>query len=93
MPYLYMLRCADGSFYVGSTYDLDGRVRQHGDGRGAQYTRRRLPIELAWSQECSTIDEAFTLEKQIQGGSRVKRIALIEGRWGDLPGLSRPRRR
>nr|WP_245916631.1 hypothetical protein [Nocardioides gansuensis] len=58
---------------------------------GAEYTRRRLPVELVWSHETEKIDEAFGLEKQIQNWSRAKRIALIEGRFKDLPGLARGR--
>ena len=64
---------------------------QHGLGEGAAYTRRRLPVELVWSHETDRIDEAFGLEKQIQNWSRAKRIALIEGRFDDLPELARGR--
>lgn len=91
MPYVYILRCADDSFDVGSTCDVEARAQQHADGKGAAYTRRRLPVELVWFEECSSIDEAFVLEKQVQGWGRAKRIALIEGRFADLPALSRPK--
>jgi putative endonuclease len=88
MPHVYILRCSDGSFYVGSTRDLERRVFEHNEGVGAAYTRRRRPVELVWSGECDRIDEAFAMEKQIQGWSRAKRQALIDGRTEELAGLS-----
>ena len=88
MAWVYLLECADASFYVGSTTDLERRVSQHQQGEGAAYTRRRRPVRLVWAGEFTRIDEAFRFEKQVQGWSRRKRIALIEGRWNDLPGLA-----
>ncbi|GHF26901.1 GIY-YIG nuclease family protein [Pseudolysinimonas yzui] len=88
MPATYILKCADGSFYVGSTRDLATRLQQHVSGRGSEYTAKRLPIELAWCAEFDRIDDAYLLEKRIQGWSRAKRLALIEGRFDALPGLS-----
>ena len=96
MPWTYLLTCADGSFYAGSTLDLEKRLEEHNLGLGSAYTRRhgRLPVKLVWSQWFDRIDEAFRFEKQIQGWGRAKRIALIEGRYDDLPALaSRPVRR
>ena len=90
MPWVYMLRCSDESFYIGSTTDLEVRLDQHAMGKGARYTARRRPIQLAWALECDRRDEAWELEKKIQGWSRAKRIALAEGRLDDLPDLSRP---
>lgn len=89
MPFTYMLRCADGSYYVGSAVDLERRLAQHDAGEGAAYTVRRRPVELVWAHETQLVDDAFALEKKIQGWSRAKREALIEGRFDDLPGLSR----
>ena len=91
MAHVYILRCADGSFYVGSTTDLRRRVGQHERGEGAAYTRRRLPVELVFSQEFDRVDDAFTVEKQAQNWSRAKRIALIEGRLDLLPALAKKR--
>ena len=91
MAWVYMLRCRDGSFYVGSTTDLAARLHQHQIGHGAAYTRRRLPVELVWSHETEKVSEAFGLEKQIQNWGRGKRIALMEGRLDDLPALARGR--
>jgi len=89
MPYVYILRCADGSFYVGSTRNLENRMWQHSTGAGSKYTSTRLPIELVFAQEHDRIDEAYTWEKRIQGWSRAKRRALIDGRYNELPRLSR----
>jgi len=89
MPFVYMLKCADGSYYVGSTRDLERRLWQHSMGQGAAYTRRRLPVKLVFAQEFERIDDAYFMEKRIQGWSRAKREALIEARFNDLPALSK----
>jgi len=89
MPYMYLLECADGSYYVGSTWDIERRLAEHGAGEGAEYTRRRRPVRLVHVEEYERISDAFAREKQVQGWGRSKRIALIEGRLADLPGLSR----
>jgi len=89
MPHVYMLRCGDGSFYVGSTRNLETRLEQHTSGAGGEYTRKRLPVTLVFAEEYDRVDEAWAREKQIQGWSRRKRQALIDGEFGRLPGLSR----
>lgn len=89
MAWMYILICSDGSYYVGSTSNLDARLRQHQEGRGAAYTRRRLPVRLAHAVELPSVREAFAAEKKVQGWSRAKREALIEGRLDLLPGLSK----
>ncbi|MGB3698666.1 MAG: GIY-YIG nuclease family protein [Gordonia sp. (in: high G+C Gram-positive bacteria)] len=82
--YLYILRCADGSYYVGSTRDVDHRFEQHQSGRGARYTRDRRPVELVLSEEFESIEEAYGMEKRVQKWSRAKREALIAGDFGAL---------
>ena len=89
MAFAYMVRCSDGSYYIGSTTNLDLRMRQHQSGEGAAYTKRRRPVELVWFEEFSRVDQAFAREKQVQGWSRAKREALIAGNYQALPGLSR----
>ncbi|GAB3119620.1 GIY-YIG nuclease family protein [Glaciibacter psychrotolerans] len=89
MPFMYVLQCSDDSFYVGSTWDIERRLWQHNHGEGAAYTRRRMPVRLVYVEECERIEDAYAREKQVQGWGRQKRIALIEGRLADLPGLSR----
>jgi putative endonuclease len=64
--------------------DLERRVWEHDEGLGAEYTRHRRPVRLLWSAVFERVDEAFAFEKRIQGWSRAKRQALIEGRLGDL---------
>ncbi|KQM82152.1 GIY-YIG nuclease family protein [Agromyces sp. Leaf222] len=91
MAHMYILRCGDGSFYVGSTRDLDRRLAEHASGNGAAYTRRRLPVELVYRQQFDRIDDAYVVEKQVQGWSRGKRMALIAGRFDLLPELARKR--
>jgi putative endonuclease len=89
MPFVYMLRCADKSYYVGSTRNIEHRLWQHSSGNGAVYTRTRLPVALVFVQEFDRIDEAYAMEKRVQGWSRAKREALIAGRFNDLPRLSK----
>jgi putative endonuclease len=87
----YILRCADGSYYVGSTRNLEHRLEQHASGMGSAYTSKRLPVELVWCAEFDRVDDAYLLEKRVQNWSRAKREALIAGRFENLPALSRKR--
>jgi len=57
--FVYILLCADGSFYTGSTNDLERRMVEHQNGEGANHTRKRLPVELVYSEEYDRIDEAY----------------------------------
>ena len=88
MAWTYILECSDGTYYVGSTIDLERRLNEHNLGLGAAYTRRRRPVALVWSAEFEGIEEAFALEKQVQGWGRRKREALIAGRFELLPLLA-----
>jgi len=88
VAWTYILRCRDGSFYVGSTVDLERRVSQHQLGEGAAYTRTRRPVELVWAAEFDRIDDAFAYEKRVQGWGRRKREALIAGDFEALPELA-----
>ncbi|MET0861236.1 MAG: GIY-YIG nuclease family protein [Microbacterium sp.] len=69
MPYMYILECADGSFYVGSTWDVEGRLWQHNQGEGAECTKRRRPVRLVYIEEYDSIADAFGREKQVQAGA------------------------
>ena len=71
--FLYILQCSDGTYYTGSTKDLERRLEQHQAGEGATYTKQRLPVKLIYSEEFDRIDAAFYREKQIQSWSRKKR--------------------
>ncbi len=88
MAFTYILLCSDGSYYTGSTIDLDLRLEQHHAGEGANHTRKYLPVKLVYYEEFARIDEAFYREKQIQGWGRKKKEALIERRYDDLRKLA-----
>jgi putative endonuclease len=86
--YMYILKCSDGTYYTGSTTNLELRLAQHNAGEGANYTKKRLPVELVYNEEYSRIDDAFFREKQIQGWRREKKEALIKGSFESLPILA-----
>ncbi|MEJ1230870.1 MAG: GIY-YIG nuclease family protein, partial [Galbitalea sp.] len=88
---MYILECRDGTFYVGSTVDLEARLHAHATGAGAEYTRHRLPVRLVFCEEFERVEDAFAVEKKVQNWSHAKRLALIEGRFEDLRALSRKR--
>ena len=71
--YMYILLCADESYYTGSTNDLDSRIIERENGEGANYTKKRLPVKLVYFEEYHRIDDAFYREKQIQKWSREKK--------------------
>jgi len=89
MAWIYILECSDGSYYTGSTIDLDRRLWEHNEGLAANFTRTRRPVKLVFAEPSDSIETAFLREKQVQGWSRAKKKALIEGRMGDLPSLSK----
>jgi predicted GIY-YIG superfamily endonuclease len=91
--WVYILRCSDGSYYVGHTEDLERRVVQHQSGELAAYTAKRLPVELVYSNEFATRDEAFAAERQIKGWSRKKKEALMRADWKELRRLARGKNR
>ncbi|MCA9973383.1 MAG: GIY-YIG nuclease family protein [Anaerolineales bacterium] len=84
MPYMYILECADGSYYTGSTNNLEKRLWEHQSGLGANYTRKRLPVKLVYSEAFDRVEEAFNREKQVQGWSRRKKQALIAANFDQL---------
>ena len=90
--YTYILECSDGSYYTGSTNDLELRLLQHQNGEGSNYTKKRLPIKLIYFEEFMNIDDAFYREKQIQGWSHKKKEALINGKTDLLSELSKSQR-
>jgi len=86
--YLYILKCANGAYYTGSTWNLELRLAQHRNGEGAQFTRKHLPVELVYYETYERIEQAFYREKQVQGWSRKKKEALINGETNRLHQLS-----
>jgi putative endonuclease len=87
--WVYLLRCADGSIYVGHTDDLERRLAQHTSGACGGFTADRLPIEPIWAQEFPTREEALSRELQIKGWSRAKKLALARQDWDRLHQLAR----
>jgi putative endonuclease len=91
--YVYMLCCADDSFYVGSATgdDLELRIAQHQTGAYPGYTSKRRPVRLVWSERFDRITDAIAAERQIKGWSRAKKEALIRGDWSSLQQLAKRR--
>ena len=87
--YTYILKCANGAYYTGSTKDLKNRLQQHQSGNGANFTKKHSPVELVYVEVFTRIDHAFYREKQIQGWRRDKKEALINGKENRLPDLSK----
>ena len=92
--FVYMLQCADGSYYVGSATgdDLSKRVAEHEAGAYPGYTSARRPVRLVWSEHFDRIVDAIAVERKIKGWSRAKKEALIKGDWGDIRLLARASR-
>lgn len=88
MPYMYILECADGSYYTGSTWNLEKRLWEHQQGIGARHTAKRLPVKLLYCEEYARIDEAYFREKQVQGWGRKKKEALMAGKFDELHQLA-----
>ncbi len=91
MAYTYILRCSDGTYYTGSTIDLEKRLKEHNSGYGANFTANRLPVELNYFEEFLGVSKAFDREKQIQRWSRRKKEALVSGRKKELSKLAHKR--
>jgi putative endonuclease len=91
--YVYMLRCADNSFYVGSATgdDLSPRIDQHNAGTYLGYTFTRRPVVLVWSEYFDRITDGIAVERQIKGWSRAKKEALIQSDWAEVSRLSQRR--
>ena len=89
MAWMYILECIDGSYYTGSTKDLERRLNEHQEGKGARHTMRRLPVKLVYSEEYECVADAFYREKQVQGWRRTKKEALINGTPEYLPALAK----
>ena len=79
MFFAYLVRCADGTLYGGYTTDLQKRLAAHNGGKGAKYTRSRLPVELVWWEECPTRQAAMSREWQVKHLTREEKLKLIQG--------------
>jgi len=87
--WVYMLRCADGSYYVGCTTNLDQRYGEHQSGVAPGYTSTRLPVVMVWAEEFQGLHDAIDVERQIKRWSRAKKEALIRRDFAALPALAR----
>ena len=88
--FVYMLQCADGSYYVGSARadGLEKRVAEHEAGHYGGYTSSRRPVRLVWSENFDRITDAIAAERQIKGWGRAKKGALIGGNWAEIRRLA-----
>ena len=89
--FVYLLRCANGSYYCGQTDDLDARMQQHHAGE-IGYTFTRKPVELVWQGEFETREGAIAFEQQVKGWSRAKKEALIAGDWNRIQALAKSKK-
>ena len=87
--YMYILKCSDGSYYVGHTDNIEKRIAEHTSSSFPCYTQTRLPVELVYMQEFSSRDEAFNAEHQIKKWNRKKKEPLIEHNWNSLKLLAK----
>lgn len=76
-PFVYLLRCADGTLYCGWTTDVHRRVGEHQAGTASRYTRSRLPVSLAWSKAMASRGEALREEHRIKRLSREEKLRLL----------------
>ena len=87
----YILHCRGGYFYTSQTDNLEARLAQHRSGFLPGFASGHLPIELVWSQEFTSRDEAISAERRIKGWSRAKKMALIRGDWVRISELAKSR--
>ena len=88
--WVYILHCADGSYYTGHTDNLEKRIQEHHAGMITScYTFKRRPLQLVFSQDFPTRVEALTSEQQIKGWSRKKKEAMIRGDWAEVSRLAK----
>ena len=90
MPFVYIVRCADGTLYTGYARDPKARVKMHNAGRGAKYTAGRRPVRLVYTEACKSIGDALRLEYALKRRSRAQKEALVGRR---RPPLTRSERR
>ncbi|MDF0644908.1 MAG: GIY-YIG nuclease family protein [Nitrospira sp.] len=90
--WVYIVRCADGSYYTGHTDDLDRRLAEHHAGQVSGFTATRRPVTLLFSEVFSTREEALASEQRIKGWSRKKKEAMLRGDWAEVSRLARGER-
>lgn len=91
--YVYIIRCANDSFYVGITNDIERRIMEHNLGEDkSAYTYSRRPVKLVWSEYYNDVNQAIEKEKQLKGWSRKKKQALVDGDFDLLVHLSKSKK-
>jgi len=78
--FVYILRCADRTLYIGTARDVAARVKVHNAGKGAKYTRSRLPVRVVFREGPMSLTRALRREYQLKQLARPKKLALIRGR-------------
>jgi predicted GIY-YIG superfamily endonuclease len=89
--FVYILKCSDGSLYVGHASNVDERVKTHNEGRGASWTACRRPVTLVYYESASSVEKAVARERQIKRWTHDKKLALIAGDLGKLKALAKRR--
>lgn len=79
MHFVYMVRCVDDSIYTGYTTDLERRLKTHNEGKGAKYTRGRLPVRLVYYKEVESMSDGLKLEAKLKKLSKKKKEDLVQG--------------
>ena len=87
--FVYILRCSDGTYYVGQTDDIEKRMAAHRSRIKGSYTASRLPVEIVFVQQFASRDEAIGMERKIKGWTRKKKEALINGNWDRIALLAK----
>ena len=93
MPFVYILRCSDGTLYVGHTDDVASREKTHNEGHGARCTAARRPVRVVYSDEYESTESAIRRECQLKHWTARKKEALIAGDLSILKSLSKRRRK
>ena len=75
--FVYMVRCADGTLYTGLARDPQARLQVHNSGKGAKYTRSRLPVTLVYTEPCDSLSAALKRERELKPWTRARKEALI----------------
>ena len=93
MYFTYILRCADDSFYIGHTDNLEERTSKHNSGQAAKWTAYRSPVKLIYAERFQTLEESISRELQIKKWSKAKKEALVAGNIKNLKSLAKCRSR
>jgi len=88
VPFVYLLRCGDGSLYAGAAKDLARRLAEHLAGKASRYTRTRLPVELVWSRQVETWNDALREEFRLKQLSRAAKDELLRAAGAGAEGLT-----